>query len=161
MTAAAVERVPALPTVACALHATAVAIGARALLILGPSRSGKSRLARLLIEASSPSRPVRLLGDDRILITPHGGALIASPHPRIAGFVERRGLGIVAMPFVPRAPIAGVATLAEGWLRQAVATGGVRLIVQSDLPVIALAQCATEERVEEVLDWWSRGCSAA
>ena len=81
-----------------AVHATGVAIGSRALLILGRSRAGKSRTACALIGLSRPNRPIRLIGDDRILlrVTRHG--VLARPHPRIAGFIEKRGLGPSGIP---------------------------------------------------------------
>ena len=93
------------------IHASAVSIGGRGLLILGASRSGKSRLALALIAASRPACPIVLIGDDRILLSVGGGGLVARPHPRIAGFIERRGLGIVASPHAEKAPVAGFVEL--------------------------------------------------
>ena len=94
-----------------AIHATAVAIGDRALLIRGPSRAGKSRLALALIARSTPTRPIRLIGDDRIQLHRTADGLMARPHPRIAGFIERRGLGLVAMSWVAEARIGGIVDL--------------------------------------------------
>ena len=50
------------------VHACAVLIGARALLIRGPAGSGKSRLALALIEAAEAGRLrfARLVADDRV-----------------------------------------------------------------------------------------------
>lgn len=89
-----------------AIHATAVAIGDLGLLIQGPSRSGKSGLASDLLARSTRARPIVLIGDDRILLetTPRG--VIARPHPRIAGFIERRGLGLCAVPYRDSAAVA-------------------------------------------------------
>lgn len=95
-----------------AIHATGVAIGGAALLILGASGSGKSRLACSLMARTSRRLPIQLIGDDRIVLRP-SGELIARPHPRIAGFIERRGLGIVATGFVEAAPVRGVVTLGQ------------------------------------------------
>ncbi|MCA1998149.1 MAG: hypothetical protein LDL25_00030 [Hyphomicrobiales bacterium] len=78
-----------------AIHATALVIGEKALLLLGASGAGKSALAeRLIAEARAEGRFARLVGDDRILLRAEGGRLLAAPHPAITGRIERRGLGI-------------------------------------------------------------------
>lgn len=97
-----------------AIHASAVAIGERGLLIMGRSRAGKSRLACALIAAATRHCPIVLVGDDRILLdTDRRGRLAVRPHPRIAGFIERRGLGIVAMPYRDRAVLGGLLRLGD------------------------------------------------
>ena len=97
-----------------AIHATAVSIGGLGLLIRGPSKAGKSRLALALIDASTSALPIRLVGDDRVLVTSGPGQeAIVRPHPRIAGFIERRGLGIVAVSYAADAPIVGIVALCE------------------------------------------------
>lgn len=72
--------------------ASAVAIGGRALLIEGPSGSGKSSLALALID-----RGAQLIGDDGVSLRRDGDAVIAAPPPNIAGKLEIRGVGIVEM----------------------------------------------------------------
>lgn len=75
------------------LHASTVAFGPRAgVLILGPSGSGKSRLALALIEAGA-----ELVADDQTLITPLDGALYARAPRTIAGRLEVRGLGLIRL----------------------------------------------------------------
>src|SRR3546814_20617043 len=83
------------------LHASCVAIGGRAVLIEGPSGSGKSDLALRLID-----RGAKLVADDYTILTREDGALKASPPPTIAGRIEVRAIGIVDMPHVDRAPAA-------------------------------------------------------
>ncbi|MEW5963113.1 MAG: HPr kinase/phosphatase C-terminal domain-containing protein [Pseudomonadota bacterium] len=83
------------------IHASAVAIEDRVALIRGPSGSGKSDLAlRCLGLATSPlvPAPFRLVADDCVLLAREGDALIARPAPTIAGRLEVRGVGIVAVP---------------------------------------------------------------
>jgi HPr kinase/phosphorylase len=76
-----------------AIHACAVAIGEKGLLILGESGVGKSRLLADLVSDSSVPK-ARLVADDRVVLTQNAGQLIARPHPAIAGKIELRGIGI-------------------------------------------------------------------
>jgi hypothetical protein len=83
------------------IHAGAVLIGAKALLILGPSGSGKSHLAWQLLQGaqSGPFRFTRLIADDRALVTASHGRLLVRPAPAVAGLIELRGLGIRRLPY--------------------------------------------------------------
>ena len=94
------------------LHATAVVIGEKAVLILGDSGSGKSVLAeRLICEARGRGLFASLVGDDRVAIRAVAGRLIVSGHPRIPGQIERRGIGIFAVDFEQNAVLRGVISL--------------------------------------------------
>ena len=95
-----------------AIHATAVAVAGDALVIRGPSRSGKSSLALALVAHSRPERPIRLVGDDRVLLHRRGPDVLASPHPRIAGRIEHRGCGILSLPYCSEVPVLGLVDLA-------------------------------------------------
>jgi len=94
------------------IHASAVLVGAKAVLIRGPAGAGKSRLAWDLIEAGRQGvLPfARLVGDDRIHIEPHHGRLLVKPAPVLAGLLEIRGLGIRR---VPHEPVAAVGLLVD------------------------------------------------
>jgi len=94
-----------------AIHATAVAIGDWGLVIRGPSKAGKSTLALELIAASDPLRRIILVGDDRLLVSHCGAEVLVSPHPRIAGLIEQRGVGIIAMPYQGEVPVLAVVDL--------------------------------------------------
>lgn len=83
------------------LHASTVAIDGRAVLITGPSGSGKSDLALRLLD-----RGFTLVSDDQTLIRRDGSRLIASAPPRIAGKLEVRGIGIVEMKHRQDVPVA-------------------------------------------------------
>lgn len=89
------------------IHAAAVALDGRAVLILGPSGAGKSDLALRLL-----ARGWNLVADDRVVLTTVDDALIASAPPRLAGLLEVRGVGIVPETTAP-APVALVIDLAR------------------------------------------------
>lgn len=78
---------PRLPN----LHATAVVLGDRGVLITGPSGSGKTTLALALIE--SEAGHAALVSDDQCLLEGCHGRLIARAPDSISGLVEVRGLG--------------------------------------------------------------------
>jgi serine kinase of HPr protein (carbohydrate metabolism regulator) len=102
-------RQSAPPTV----HATAVLVGARAVLIRGASGSGKSRLAfELLMAARSGAlRFARLVGDDRIHLEGVGDRLLARPAEVLAGLIEVRGAGILRLDYEPCAVVGLVVDL--------------------------------------------------
>jgi HPr kinase/phosphorylase len=85
------------------LHASAVLLGRRAVIIRGPAGAGKSRLALSLLQAAGAGaiRFARLVGDDRIHAVAQHGSLILRPAPALAGLLEVRGLGIRRVPFEP------------------------------------------------------------
>jgi len=91
------------------IHASAVLIGARAVLIRGPSGSGKSRLALALIQAAQAGalRFARLVGDDRVHLEVSHGRLLVRPADAIAGRIEVRGLGIRMVDY-ERVAVAGL-----------------------------------------------------
>lgn len=82
------------------IHATCVAIGNRAVLITGPSGSGKSDLALRLID-----RGATLVSDDYTVLTRIGDDLHATPPATIAGRMEVRGLGIIDQPYIRDIPV--------------------------------------------------------
>ena len=95
------------------IHASAVLVGAHAVLIRGPSGSGKSQLAWQLIEAAPAHVPfARLVGDDRLFIEAQHGRLLVRPAPDLAGLIEIRGLGIRRLTHEPRAVVSLVVDLA-------------------------------------------------
>ena len=93
-------------TGAVAHQASCVAIGGRAVLIEGPPGSGKSSLALALLD-----RGAALVGDDGVLLEAQVGRLIAAPHPRTAGLIEVRNLGLLRLAEPVSAPVALVVVL--------------------------------------------------
>ena len=83
------------------VHASTVAIDGRAVLITGPSGSGKSDLALRLLD-----RGFTLVSDDQTVVRRDGDRLIASAPSQIAGKLEIRGIGIIEMETAGDVPIA-------------------------------------------------------
>ena len=104
-----------LPT---SVHASAVKVGSRAVLIRGPSGSGKSRLAfDLILCGRSGQLPASVLvGDDRVRLDTGAGQfarqLLVRPVTELAGLIEIRGLGIRRCDFVEEAEVGLVVDLA-------------------------------------------------
>src|SRR6476659_7029980 len=88
------------------LHASTVAIDGRAVLITGPSGSGKSDLALRLLD-----RGFTLVSDDQTIVKRAGDRLIAAAPPTIAGKLEIRGIGIVDMDRLDDVPVALIVEL--------------------------------------------------
>jgi serine kinase of HPr protein (carbohydrate metabolism regulator) len=88
------------------VHASTVTAEGRAVLITGPSGSGKSDLALRLLD-----RGFTLVSDDQTVVRRDGNRLLASPPPNIAGKLEIRGIGIVDMASLTDQPIALIVEL--------------------------------------------------
>lgn len=91
------------------IHASAVVVGDRGILIRGPSGSGKSSLALGLIDDTRLE--ARLLADDRLVLVDGPDGLVARTPRRLEGLLEVRGVGIVRMANVNEAKIALVVDL--------------------------------------------------
>ncbi len=89
------------------IHASAVLVGSHAVLIRGPSGSGKSRLALDLIFAGRAGviAPALLVGDDRVHLSAEVGVLVVRRAENLAGLIEVRGLGIRRLPFVDQGSV--------------------------------------------------------
>src|SRR5690348_15678517 len=83
------------------VHASTVARDGRAVMISGPSGSGKSDLALRLLD-----RGFTLVSDDQTIVRRDGDRLMASAPPNIAGKLEIRGIGILDMDHVSDMPVA-------------------------------------------------------
>lgn len=87
-------------------HASSVALDGRAVLITGPSGSGKSDLALRLLD-----RGFSLVSDDQTIVRRERERLLASAPPQIAGKLEVRGIGIVDVDNVGDVPVALIVEL--------------------------------------------------
>jgi HPr kinase/phosphorylase len=127
---------------ASTVHASAVLVGHRAVLIRGPSGSGKSRLALALIQAAQTGLLLfaRLVADDRVELKACHGRLLARPPPELAGLLEVRGLGIRRLEHEPAAVVGLVVDLAAaGAQRLPDAPEREALISGIKLPSLSLA----------------------
>jgi serine kinase of HPr protein (carbohydrate metabolism regulator) len=99
---------------AASVHASAVLVGNRAVLIRGPSGAGKSRLAFDLILAGRAGQipACMLIGDDRVHLETGDGQLVVRPARELTGLIEVRGLGIFSCDFAPQAIVGLVVDLA-------------------------------------------------
>lgn len=90
------------------VHATTVCRGNRAVMLAGPSGSGKSDLALQLLD-----RDYTLVADDQTLLSAYKGRLMASAPPSISGKMEVRGLGIIELPIKEDVPVCLYVALGE------------------------------------------------
>jgi serine kinase of HPr protein (carbohydrate metabolism regulator) len=95
------------------IHASAVLVGDRAVLIRGPSGSGKSRLAFDLVFAGRAGQipAAVLVGDDRVYLEAAQGQVVVRPARELAGLIEVRGLGIRRCDFAEQAVVGLVVDL--------------------------------------------------
>jgi serine kinase of HPr protein (carbohydrate metabolism regulator) len=114
------------------VHASTVAIDGRAVLITGPSGSGKSDLTLRLLD-----RGFTLVSDDQTLVRKDGNRLLASAPPTIAGKLEIRGIGIVDMERVEDVPVALLVELTSD-IRRLPDDSRERPILGIPLPLITI-----------------------
>jgi HPr kinase/phosphorylase len=109
------------------VHASAVLVGNRAVLIRGPSGSGKSRLAFDLILAGRAGQipAASLVGDDRVYLEAAQGQLMVRPARELAGLIEIRGLGIRRCDFAEQAAVGLVVDLAAADAERMPASGAL------------------------------------
>ena len=77
------------------IHATSIVLGTHGVLIRGKSGSGKTALALQLLGRAGSGNYTALISDDRTMVCPQNGRLIARSVETIAGLAEIRGIGII------------------------------------------------------------------
>jgi HPr kinase/phosphorylase len=129
------------PDLDSTIHASAMLVGSRGLLIRGDSGAGKSQLVLQLIAAAAEGRLAfaRLVADDRVFVTAAHGRLIARAPRELAGLLEIRGLGIRSLPYEPAAVIRLVVDLAAASERMPPDSATETEIAGVRLPRLAVA----------------------
>lgn len=122
------------------IHATCVLAGATAVLIRGPSGSGKSRLALQILQAAEHGvLPfARLVSDDRTLVEATHSRLLARPSPELLGRIELRQIGIRSMPAEPVAAVGLVVDQIDGAARMPEKSDRMTEIAGISLPRLAV-----------------------
>ncbi len=124
------------------VHASAVLIGERAVLIRGAAGSGKSRLAWKLLQAGRAGIVpyARLVADDRVRIYAADRRLLAAAPETIRGMIEVRGLGVRRVDCEPLARVGLIVDLAApDAARLPEASAGEAEILGVKLPRLAVA----------------------
>ncbi|MSO64253.1 MAG: aldolase [Alphaproteobacteria bacterium] len=119
------------------VHASCVEWEGIAVLLRGPSASGKSDLALRLIDGGA-----RLVADDQVDLSAVRGELIASAPEALAGMIEVRGLGVVHLPeerVTPRARVALAVDLGPGLVVPRLPEPAHTMYDGIRLPVLVLA----------------------
>ncbi|MBO9590185.1 hypothetical protein [Devosia sp.] len=82
------------------IHATAILLDGKGIILRGPSGSGKSLLALYLLDVfASCGRDAALVSDDRVDLEGGGKTILLHAPASIAGLIELRGHGIVRRPY--------------------------------------------------------------
>lgn len=116
------------------VHGTAVAVEDGAILLRGPSGSGKSDLALRLLDAGA-----RLVADDQVELRRAGRAVLARAPAVLAGLFEIRGVGIVRVDALEEAPLVLIVELIPSAEVERLPEARTETVLGLAIPLIALA----------------------
>lgn len=123
------------------IHASAVLVEDRGVLVTGPSGAGKTGLC-LAIRALAAAHGVHaaLVGDDQVFIAAHGGRVVVRAAPPLADLVEARGFGPAPMVAEPAMLADLVVRLVDAASAPRLAPEGATIMLEGcELPLLELA----------------------
>lgn len=122
------------------IHATAIVLGDRGILISGQSGSGKTTLALTLLGMfAARQRFSRIVGDDQLLVSACSGRLVVRCPEAIAGLAEVHGVGPRPLPYLASAVIDLVVRLVPPGQAERFAEPSVETIAGIEVPQRDLA----------------------
>ncbi len=116
------------------VHATTVDLDGQGVMLRGPSASGKSDLGLRLIDAGA-----RLVADDRTNLIVSSDAVQASAPEELAGRMEVRGIGIVAVAAVAETRLALIVDLVDAAEVQRLPEAETVEVLGVTLPLVRLS----------------------
>ncbi|MFC7051935.1 HPr kinase/phosphorylase [Hansschlegelia quercus] len=145
------------------IHANCVLLGEAGVLIRGAPGAGKSSLSEILVAAAEPrGQFARLVADDRTLLERASGRLVASAPAALAGLIERRGYGIVKIPYAEAAIVRLVVDIEDDLARMPTAEAKEVQIEGIALPRIAAPKGEANQAIGLVFgaleSFWRRCC---
>ena len=115
------------------IHCSTVTKDGRAVMITGPSGSGKSDLTLRLLD-----RGFKLVSDDQTIIKKDADKVVASAPPTIAGKLEVRGIGIVDMERVENVPVALIVELTSSEIQRLPDDSRERPLLGVKIPLVSV-----------------------
>ena len=136
------------------LHASALLIGDRGIVVVGPSGSGKTALClALLNHCRNAGLFARLVSDDQVYLEPTGDRLIARTPEPIAGLIEVRGLMPTPIGAVREMIVDRVVRLAPAGEAPRFSEGETELLEGRPVPSLRLPERNALQGVSAVAAW--------
>ena len=135
------------------LHASALVLDGKGVIIFGPSGTGKTALALELVRSAlRDGMTANLVADDRVNVENRDGRLVASAPPALKGLVEIRGSGIHAVPHADMATLDLAVELVREADAERIAPLAPRLVAEAiALPVLVLPMRQLDGAVRAIL----------
>lgn len=136
------------------IHATAILLGDRGVLITGPSGAGKTTLALALVqECRRQGRFAALVADDQLFLSARGGRLLCLAPASIAGLAEVYGLGPRAVQAEPSMVVDLVLRLVAGAVAPRFQDEALEQLAGCSVPRVDLAERNLAAAVPAVAAW--------
>ena len=139
------------------IHASAVVLGDRGIVIAGEPGMGKTQLALDLIShARTQGLFARLVGDDQIFLSAHSGRLVCAAPAAIAGLAEVRGFGPQPVRYEAKAPVDLLVRLVGRSAAQRFPEAETEVLRGCPVPLRRLAADARQAALAAGLSWLSQ-----